>query len=282
MNAAPIGVFDSGVGGLTVLRALRARLPNESWLYLGDIQNFPYGIRPSEDVRYLSVAITEYLRNLGAKLVVVACNTATAAALVTLRSRRLVPVVGVIEPGARAAVEATRGRVAVIATESTHRSRQYEQAIRRLRPDVSVISIPAPVLVRLVEAGLADTAMARNALAEVLVPAFASGCDTLVLGCTHFPLLGAALQDVLQGRMRIVDAAEATADDVVDVLRSKGIASSRTDRSGVLDLMVTGGEQEFTRSAVRLFGDVAPPRCVDVGAAVDPGHARLPWVGDLV
>src|SRR5437763_14321407 len=193
----PIGIFDSGVGGLTVLRAIREQLPEEPTIYLADLYHFPYGPRYQDEVRGFAFDIIRYLESRDVKLVVIACNTATAAALNQAREVFDVPVVGVISPGAQAAVEATRrGLVGVISTEGTRMSQEYLHAIKEIDPMVGVYQKACPELVEIVEAGEADSPRADAALRRDLEEISALSADVLVLGCTHYPLLRPAIERV--------------------------------------------------------------------------------------
>ena len=258
-DSRPIGVFDSGVGGLTVLRELRRQAPAERLLYIADLAHFPYGPRSQSEVRRLALGLIDVLASLDTKLVVIACNTATAAALNPARERFDIPIVGVIAPGAQAAVDATRrGRVAVISTEGTMRSQEYVHAIKEANPGVAVLGCAAPGLVEIVEAGEGDTQRADAALRETLQPVLAWGADVLVLGCTHYPLLRAALDRVLRGtRLRVIDSAETTAARVGRILEVNRLGAGRGAR-GSLEVMVTSAPRRFTRTAARLFGDEIP------------------------
>ena len=258
-DSRPIGVFDSGVGGLTVLRELRRQAPAERILYIADLAHFPYGPRPQTEVRRLALGLIDVLASLDTKLVVIACNTATAAALNTARERFDIPIVGVIAPGAQAAVVATRrGRIAVISTEGTMRSQEYVHAIKEANPGVAVLGCAAPGLVEIVEAGDADTPRAEAALRETVEPVLAWGADVLVLGCTHYPLLRTALDCVLRGtRLHVIDSAETTAARVGRILQVNRLGARRGSR-GSLEVMVTSAPRRFTRTAARLFGDEIP------------------------
>ncbi len=206
---APIGVFDSGVGGLTVVSALMRRLPRESILYLGDTARLPYGDKSPRTVRRYTRRNVDFLLARGVKAVVVACNTASALALEDLDYP--LPIWGVVEPGAAAAVAATRGRVGVIATESTIRSDAYGRAIRRLDSVIEVASKACPLFVPLVEEGWSDDPISRQIAERYLTPLLETGIDTLVLGCTHYPLLKPVLQQVAGEGVRLVDSAETAA-----------------------------------------------------------------------
>jgi glutamate racemase len=261
-DSRPIGVFDSGVGGLTVLRELRRQAPAERLLYIADLANFPYGPRAQTEVRDLALAIIDRLAELDTKLVVIACNTATAAALNTARERFDMPVVGVIAPGAQAAATATRnGRVAVLSTEGTLRSQEYVHAIREANPGVAVLGVAAPELVDIVEAGDADTPRADAVLQHTLEEIFEWDADTLVLGCTHYPLLRPALSRVVGRRsLRVIDSAETTAARVRRILAVNRLRADAT-HTAALEILVTGTPRRFTETATRLFGErLATPR----------------------
>src|SRR5207245_1515640 len=215
VNPAPLGVFDSGIGGLTVARAVFERLPHESVIYFGDTARVPYGPKSPETVRRYSAEILAYLLQRGVKAVVVACNTSTAQALEHLTARSPVPVVGVIEPGARAAVRATRsGTIGVIGTAGTIASGAYERAIKALRPDARVHSHPCPLFVPLVEEGWFEHPAAELIAREYLEPLKRANVDVLVLGCTHYPLLKPLLARVMGSDVTLVDSAEETATAV--------------------------------------------------------------------
>ena len=219
----PIGVFDSGVGGLTVVSSLARRLPRESILYLGDTARLPYGDKSPRTVRRYTRRNIDFLLARGVKAVVVACNTASALALDDLDYP--VPIWGVVEPGAAAAVAASRGRIGVIATESTIRSDAYRRAIRRLDSEIEVLSQACPLLVPLVEEGWSDDPIAQQIAARYLAPLLEADIDTLVLGCTHYPLLRPLLQRVVGDRTHLVDSAEAVVRLVSSELQARGLAA---------------------------------------------------------
>lgn len=223
-NAAPIGVFDSGMGGLTVVRELIRQLPNESIIYFGDTARVPYGPKSPDTVLRYSREITTFLKKEGIKALVIACNTATAHALPALREEFDLPIIGVIEPGARAAAGATKTKkVGVIGTAGTIKSRAYEKEIRKLVPDASVIAQACALFVPLVEEGWLDTeptrAIARNYLATIAT----AEVDTLVLGCTHYPLLKTVIGNVVGREVRLIDSAFETARETGEVLRAERI-----------------------------------------------------------
>ena len=212
MNRAPIGIFDSGLGGLTVAHAIFERLPHDSTIYFGDTARVPYGPKSADTVRRYSLEILAWLLAQGVKAVVVACNTSTAHALEALRGASPVPVIGVIEPGARAAVAAAQGRpVGVIGTAGTIGSGAYEREIRRLAPEIDVVTRACPLLVPLVEEGWFDHPATRLVAAEYLAPLRARGVGSLVLGCTHYPLLEPLLRDTMGPGVRLIDSAQETA-----------------------------------------------------------------------
>lgn len=252
----PIGVFDSGVGGLTVLRAIRDRLPLEPTIYIGDLLHFPYGPRYQEEVKSFAFAIIRYLQTRDVKLIVIACNTATAAALNQAREVFDVPIVGVISPGAQAAVEATRkGLVGVISTEGTRLSQEYLHAIKEIDPMVGVYQKACPELVGIVEAGDAGSPRAEVALRRDLEEIVHLGADVLVLGCTHYPLLRPAIERVHPGAFILVDSAETTARMVE---RRLDHARMRSTAPGTHELLVTAVPDRFEETAEILFGERVP------------------------
>ena len=219
MNRAPIGIFDSGLGGLTVARAIYQCLPGESTVYFGDTARVPYGPKSPETVRRYSREILQWLLQQGVKAVVIACNTSTAHALETLQTHSPVPVIGVIDPGARAAAAASSaGPIGVIGTAGTIASNAYARAIQRRRPEARVEQRPCPLFVPLVEEGWFDHPAAELIAHEYLEPLRQVRVDTLVLGCTHYPLLKPLLQRVMGPEVRLIDSGEETAAVVAHVL----------------------------------------------------------------
>ncbi len=225
----PIGVFDSGMGGLTVLRALLARLPLERFVYLGDTARLPYGTKSAETVQAYALQATRLLVSAGVKMVVIACNTASSVALDPLAETLApVPVIGVIEPGARAGVAATRNNyIAVIATEGTVKGGAYARAIAGLRGDIRIVQQPCQVFVALAEEGWIDAPATHAAADHYLGPLFRgpSPPDTLVLGCTHFPVLAGAIRAIIGSSVALVDSAETTASAVAEALAGNGLGS---------------------------------------------------------
>lgn len=222
--AAPIGIFDSGVGGLTVISQLWRRLPNESLVYFGDTARVPYGPKSADTVCRYAREAAAYLLSYGVKLIVIACNTATAHAIQVLQEELPVPVVGVVEPGARAAVRATRsGRIGVIGTVGTIRSGAYDREVRRHLPEARVFAQSCPLFVPFVEEGWSDRPATRLVAEEYLRPIREVDVDVLVLGCTHYPLLQPIIAEILGPGIQLVDSAEETAADVERVLREHGL-----------------------------------------------------------
>ena len=242
-DSSPIGVFDSGVGGLTVFREIARALPHQSLIYLGDSARVPYGTKSAETVTRYSLEAASHLLDRGIGMLVVACNTATAAALPTLQASLKIPVIGVVEPGARAAVERTRGRVGVIATEGTVRSKAYTKAIHKLDAKIEVIESSAPLFVSLAEEGWANTHVAREVAEIYLEPLLDAGIDTLVLGCTHYPILRGTIEQVVGEAISIVDSAETTADCV------RAAIGAHTSGVATHTFLVTDAEERFRRIA---------------------------------
>jgi glutamate racemase len=222
-SSLPIGVFDSGIGGLTVVKALLRELPNEQIFYFGDTARCPYGSRPKHEVFTFAEEVLDYLYALGVKALVIACNTATAVALKDLRHRYDVPVIGVVEPGARAAVKASSsGRVGVIGTEVTIQSRAYERAILQLNPDIQVFSQATPSFVPWVERGIWSGDAVEKDVIETLHPLQSTGIDTLILGCTHYPLLAGPIEKAMGANVQLISSAEETAREVKHILVERG------------------------------------------------------------
>ena len=254
MNPAPLGVFDSGIGGLTVARALFERLPRESVIYFGDTARVPYGPKSPDTVRRYSAEILAYLLTRGVKAVVVACNTSTAHALTSLKEHSPVPVVGVIDPGARAAVGATQsGTIGVIGTAGTIASGAYERAIKALRPDARVHVQACPLFVPLVEEGWFDHPATELIAREYLEPLKQAGVDVLVLGCTHYPLLKALLARVMGPGVKLVDSAEETAKVVAAELEARGLLAAGGSHEH--RFVVSDDEPHFRKVGARFLGE---------------------------
>jgi glutamate racemase len=289
----PIGVFDSGVGGLTVLREILRRLPFESTIYLGDNARAPYGVRSDEEVRRFSMQALDALVRRDVKALVVACNTSTSVALTDFRRRYDLPVLGVVRPGAAAAALATRNRrVGVIATPATVRSRAYFNAIKDENPAIEVYEHATPALVPLVEAGRLSGAEVEEAVRRAVAPLLgernedgefifplppSARIDTLLLGCTHYPLLAGLLRDSVGDNVAIVDSATATASSLSELLSVNALEAPGTSRGTAADAgmagheppdetaaqpahrqLTTGDIAAFRSVAERMFGDAFP------------------------
>ncbi len=255
MRERPIGVFDSGLGGLTVLQAMVDLLPEEDLIYLGDTRRYPYGDRSLEELAEISLAVAEALVDKGVKLLVVACNSATAAALPALRASLDVPVIGVVEPGVRAAAAASRtGRAVVIATRATVDSGVYEVTADRLELGVSLSSVACPGLVELVEAGRTSGDEVTKEVRQRLAPLLTSRVDTLVLGCTHFPLLARPISEVVGRDVTLVSSADETAFEVRDLLGRLGWSRMGDGRPGERSFLTTGDPKVFSRLGGRFLG----------------------------
>ncbi|HEX5387647.1 MAG TPA: glutamate racemase [Gemmatimonadales bacterium] len=255
--AAPVGIFDSGIGGLTVTRAIYDCLPAESTLYFGDTARVPYGPKSPETVRRYSREILDWLLTQGVKAVVVACNTSTAHALDALRAASPVPVVGVIGPGARAAVRAARGGpIGVIGTAGTIASDAYARAIHAVAPGIRVEQRACPLFVPLVEEGWFDHPAAELVAREYVAPLSRAGVDTLVLGCTHYPLLKPLLQRVMGPEVVLIDSAEETAGELSRVLAKRGLASRESMAAAITHrFTVSDDEARFRQVGARFIGD---------------------------
>ncbi len=260
----PIGVFDSGVGGLTVAAALARRLPGESILYLGDTARLPYGSKSPETVVRYTQANVDFLAARRVKAVVVACNTASALALDRLETA--LPVWGVVEPGAARAAALSGGRVGVIATEATVLSDAYGRALQRRRPELEVWSRACPLLVPLVEEGWLDDPVTEAVARRYLEPLLASGIDTLVLGCTHYPLLVPLLERLVGAGVTLVDSAAAVAEQVAAELPARRLESTGDVRRED-HFCVTDGAARFGRLAREILAREVTLELVDVGAA---------------
>ena len=253
-NAAPIGVFDSGIGGLTVVRELMRQLPNESIIYFGDTARVPYGPKSPDTVLRYSREITEFLKGQGIKAMVIACNTATAHALAALREENDLPIVGVIEPGSRAAARATTGgKIGVIGTYGTINSRAYEKAIAAVAPDATITALPCPLFVPLVEEGWLETEATSLIAKEYLTPLVHAKIDTLVLGCTHYPLLKHVIGTTVGRDVRLIDSAEETAAETGRVLSESGLAHAET-HDARYRFIASDAPEQFLRVGQRFLG----------------------------
>jgi glutamate racemase len=248
-NARPIGVFDSGIGGLTVVKAIRDLLPQEQIVYLGDTARVPYGSRSPATVERYSLEIAQMLMERDAKLMVVACNTVSSIALAQLEANLPVNVLGVIRPGAEAAIQQTRSKhVGVIGTRTTIRSGAYERTLKMLNPAVQVTSRACPLLVPLIEEGLLHDPVTDQMIGRYLAPMLAEGVDTLVLGCTHYPLLAQAFRRQLNEGVRLVDSAQNCALAVKRLLEAESLAAPAGSAGG-LQVGLTDRPDNFLRVA---------------------------------
>lgn len=252
----PIGVFDSGIGGLTVLKEIARLLPGEDTVYLGDTARVPYGAKSKETIVRYSLEIADFLiRRNNIKLLVVACNTASAYALQTLRKKIEVPVIGVIEPGARSAVSATaRKRVGVIGTEGTIRSNAYKAAIRRIDPGIKTFAIACPMFVPLAEEGWTDDEVTYLAAKKYLQGLKRRDIDALVLGCTHYPLLKKTIARVTGRSVRLIDSATATAKEVKEELKNLNLLNARRGKTAKHIFFATDSPERFIKIGKRFFG----------------------------
>ncbi len=251
-----IGIFDSGIGGLTVLKEIAAELPAEHTIYLGDTARVPYGIRSPETVTRYSFENTQFLLSQEIKLLVVACNTASAVSLDAVKKEFPLPVIGVLDPGARAAVAATKSRkVGVIGTEATIGSGAYERAIKKLGADIKVTSLACPLFVPLVEEGWTDNDAAELVAGKYLASLRGSGIDTLVLGCTHYPLLKSVIRKVIGPGVLLIDSATETAKEVADVLDKLKWRRPENDGTIVRKYFVTDTPARFEKIGKLFLGD---------------------------
>lgn len=254
MSNAPIGIFDSGVGGLTVARAIIDQLPNESTIYIGDTARTPYGPRPLAEVREFSLEIMDYLVAQGVKAIVIACNTASAAMLRDARERYSIPVIEVIQPAVRRAVAASRtGRIGVIGTATTIDSKAYLDAFAAA-PHLEITSIPCPLFVEYVERGETSGAQITKVAREYLAAAIAADVDTLVLGCTHYPLLTGVISYVMGNEVSLVSSAEETAKDLYRILVESDSLRTETKVPATHRFLATGDATEFEILARRFLG----------------------------
>jgi glutamate racemase len=253
MDARPVGVFDSGVGGLTVLHECLVTMPHEDFVYLGDHARLPYGPRPLAEVRRFAREIATFLQDQGVKLVVNACNTATSAALPQLQEKLDVPVVGVITPEAHAAVQATRNRrVGLLATEGTVDAGRYRELVHALDAGVEFVPVACPRLVPLIESDDPFGAETTDAVREYAAPLKEAGVDTVILGCTHYPLIRPVLQRVFGRDVTLVFSAEETAREVAETLARKGYEND-ANREGVNRFLTTGDPAAFRDMGVRFL-----------------------------
>jgi len=271
VDSRPVGVFDSGVGGLTVLHECLVTMPHEDFVYLGDHARLPYGPRPLEEVRRFAREIAAYLEGQGVKLLLVACNTATSAALPQLQEELSIPVVGVITPEAHAAVQATRNRrIGLMATEATVQAGRYAQLVRALDAGAELVPVACPRLVPLIESDEPFGAETTDAVREYAAPLKAAEVDTVILGCTHYPLIRPVFQRVFGRGVTLVFSAEETAREVAETLARRGIENGE-GREGSYRFLTTGEPALFRALGERFLqlplGEVEHVAVADLEAA---------------
>jgi len=260
----PIGVFDSGIGGLTVTKELHRRLPGEEIIYLGDTARVPYGTKSAETVQRYALESTLYLLNRGVKMVVIACNTVSAVALAPMKTLLRAPLIGVLEPGVTAALNSTRNkRIGVIGTPSTIASGAYQNRLKEQLSDVQVWDSACPLLVPLAEEGRLEGAIVTAVLEEYLRPLMDKDIDTLILGCTHYPLFKPVIQRIMGETVNLVDSAETTAREVENVILREGLLATR--RTGNVHCYATDIPREIDRLGKLFFeGDLGEVRKVKI------------------
>lgn len=274
LQQLPIGVFDSGVGGLTVLSAIHQLLPNEDLVYLGDTARVPYGTKSPDSVRRYAAQAANGLISSNVKAIVIACNTASAVSLDLLQQQHPdIPIIGVVEPGAEVGCKSSKtGHLAVIATESTIQGGAYQHAIARIRPEAKVISKPCSLFVSLAEEGWTEGELVEQIIATYLDEVTGSSAqhdlsiDTLVLGCTHFPVLKRAIANVIGDDVNLVDSATTTAESLKSYLCYHGL-DNQSNTSGEIRFLVTDGKERFSRVAATFFGhkvDISSVELVDI------------------
>jgi glutamate racemase len=250
----PIGVFDSGVGGLTVLKEILRELPYENTIYLGDTARVPYGIRSPETVMRYSFENTQFLSSKGIKLLVVACNTASSVSLDAIKERISIPVIGVIDPGAKAAVKATKNKkIGVIGTEATVKSNSYTKAMKGIDTDIEVFGLPCPLFVPLVEEGWVEGQIASLIARRYLESLKDKGIDTIVLGCTHYPLLSGVIADVMGDRVTLIDSAVETSHEIKKILETHDLNNGKKE-TPARKFFVTDSTERFLKVGEHFLG----------------------------
>ena len=264
-RTAPVGVFDSGVGGLTVAREIMRQLPRENMVYFGDTARVPYGSKSRNNIIRYSRQIIRFLQTKEVKAIVIACNTASALALDTVKEETDIPIIGVIEPGARAAVQATEnGMIGVAGTEATIQSETYTNVIRKMRPDAAVIGKPCPLFVPLVEEGFAKHRITEEVIDIYLSEMRQTDIDTMILGCTHYPLLRSRIMAYFGEKVHIVNPAYETAVDLKKILDESGMANL-SDAAAAYEFYVSDAAEKLTRLANTILPyDVAATKVVNI------------------
>ena len=249
-TSAPIGVFDSGVCGLTVAREIMRHLPNENIVYFGDTARVPYGSKSKDNIIRYSRQIIHFLQTKGVKAIVIACNTASALALEVVREEADIPIIGVVEPGARAALEMTEtNKIGVIGTEATIRSAMYEKIIQGLNPNATVIGKACPLFVPLVEEGFAKHDVTREIIDYYLAPLLETDIDSLILGCTHYPLLRSRIREYVGDQITLVNPAYETAMDLKALLQERDMENTENQEHGTYSFYVSDAADKFKQFA---------------------------------
>ncbi len=257
-TSRPIGIFDSGIGGLTVFKEMRRDLPSEDLVYFGDTAHVPYGTKSKETITKFSIENTHFLQSFGVKMVVVACNTASSLSLESLQRKFSIPIIGVIEPGAREAIRRTKsGRIGVIGTKGTINSNAYENWLRKLDPSVKVYSSACPLFVPFVEEGWIEGDIVTKVAKTYLSPLKNFKIDTLILGCTHYPLLAPVIQKIVGPKVRLVNSAKETAKEAKRLLIKMGESASRV-KNPELQFYVSDEPEQFRALGERFLGKHIP------------------------
>jgi glutamate racemase len=266
----PIGIIDSGVGGLTVAKEVMRQLPYEEIIYLGDTARCPYGPRPSEEVQQFTWQMTHFLLSKNIKMLVIACNTATAVVLEQIRDQLSIPVIGVIYPGARAALKNSRNyNIGVIGTEGTVKSGAYEKALKSINRRVQVSSLACPKFVPLVESDEFDGPVARKIVTETLTPLKNKGLDTLILGCTHYPLLETIIKNVMGPKVKVISSGDETAREMSTILQHNGMLMT-SEQEPIHEFYTTGSTTIFAKIASQWL-----ERPIEVVESIKLGHKRV-------
>ncbi|OIO38113.1 MAG: glutamate racemase [Candidatus Omnitrophica bacterium CG1_02_46_14] len=251
----PVGIFDSGIGGLTVLKEIRREVPNENIVYYGDTAHLPYGTKSKETITKFSIDNVNFLKAFNTKIVIVACNTASALSLDALKKEFSFPVIGVIEPGAKQALSETKnGRVGVVGTKSTIGSGSYEACLKKMDPSVRVYSAACPLFVPFVEEGWLDGEIVSKVARLYLTQLKSFGIDTLILGCTHYPLLSQVIQKTIGSRVKLVNSAEETAREVKTLLEKLNLGSRKKTNDQKTQFFVSDEPEQFRVLGERFLG----------------------------
>jgi len=262
----PIGVLDSGVGGLTVVKEIFRQLPNENVIYFGDTARCPYGPRPAKQVEQFTIEIVQYLMSYEVKMIVIACNTATAAALETVKAMVDIPVIGVIRPGSIAAIKNTKaGKIGVIGTEGTVNSGAYEKTLKEINNDLSVVSHACPTLVPVVEDGNYSEEEIRKIVKESIAPIAKRDIDSLILGCTHYPIISDYIQEAIGENVKLLSSAEETAREVSTILHYQGMIAT-SNQLPEHRFFSTGNKQHFKQIAEKWLGKKIDVEHVDINS----------------